>query len=146
VRLSPRGTSATNWPTVPAPEDTRWVWTIWWNENWQGKQKYSEETCPSVTLSTTNLTWPDLGSNPGRRGGKPATNRLSYVTVIALYITQYKKRNEVDVSVVDTIDKLNSHVRFLTSASWFTESGLHSSLRSRKAAAHHKIFGLFTER
>jgi hypothetical protein len=22
----------------------------------------------------------DLGSNPGRRGGKPATNRLSYVT------------------------------------------------------------------
>jgi hypothetical protein len=26
--------------------------------------------------------WPDLGSNPGRRGGKPATNRLSYVTTI----------------------------------------------------------------
>jgi hypothetical protein len=23
-------------------------------------------------------TWPDPGSNPGRRGGKPATNRLSY--------------------------------------------------------------------
>jgi hypothetical protein len=22
--------------------------------------------------------WPDLGSNPGRWGGKPATNRLSY--------------------------------------------------------------------
>jgi hypothetical protein len=22
--------------------------------------------------------WPDAGSNPGRRGGKPATNRLSY--------------------------------------------------------------------
>jgi hypothetical protein len=31
-------------------------------------------------LSTTNPTWPDLGSNPGRRGGKPATNRLSYGT------------------------------------------------------------------
>jgi hypothetical protein len=29
-------------------------------------------------LSTTNPTWPDPGSNPGRRGGKPATNRLSY--------------------------------------------------------------------
>jgi hypothetical protein len=29
-------------------------------------------------LSTTNPTWPDPGANPGRRGGKPATNRLSY--------------------------------------------------------------------
>jgi hypothetical protein len=29
-------------------------------------------------LSTTNPTWTDPGWNPGRRGGKPATNRLSY--------------------------------------------------------------------
>jgi hypothetical protein len=29
-------------------------------------------------LSTTNPTWPDPGSNLSRRGGKPATNRLSY--------------------------------------------------------------------
>jgi hypothetical protein len=29
-------------------------------------------------LSTTNPTWPDPGSNPGRRSGKPVTNRLSY--------------------------------------------------------------------
>jgi hypothetical protein len=43
-----------------------------------GVMKYSEKTCPSVTLSTTNPTWPDPGSNPGRRDGKPATNRLSY--------------------------------------------------------------------
>jgi hypothetical protein len=42
------------------------------------RPKYSEKTCPSATLSTTNPTWPDPGSNPGRRGGKPATNRLSY--------------------------------------------------------------------
>jgi hypothetical protein len=26
----------------------------WWNEDWQGKPKYSEKTCPSATLSTTN--------------------------------------------------------------------------------------------
>jgi hypothetical protein len=37
-----------------------------------------EKTCPSATLSTTNPIWPDLGSNPGRRGEKPATNFLSY--------------------------------------------------------------------
>jgi hypothetical protein len=29
--------------------------------------------CPSQ-----NPTWPDPGLNPGRRCGKPATNRLSY--------------------------------------------------------------------
>jgi hypothetical protein len=29
--------------------------------------------CPSQ-----NPTWPDSGLNPSRRGGKPATNRLSY--------------------------------------------------------------------
>jgi hypothetical protein len=28
--------------------------------------KYSEKTCPSATLSTLNLTLPDLGLNPGR--------------------------------------------------------------------------------
>jgi hypothetical protein len=55
-----------------------WCWRIWWNEDWQGKPKYSEKTCPSATLSITNPTWPDPGSNPGHCRGKPATNRLSY--------------------------------------------------------------------
>jgi hypothetical protein len=43
-----------------------------------GEPKYSGKICPSATLSTTNPTWPDPRSNPGSRGGKPATNRLSY--------------------------------------------------------------------
>jgi hypothetical protein len=48
----------------------------WWLA---GKPKYLEETCPSAALSTTNPTcWPY--ANQGRRGGKPATNRLSYGT------------------------------------------------------------------
>jgi hypothetical protein len=69
------------WPIVPAPDDRWWwLWSSWWNEDWQGKPKYSEKTCPSISFSTTNPTWPDLGSNPGRRDGKPATNRLSYGT------------------------------------------------------------------
>jgi hypothetical protein len=61
------------------------LWSNWWNEDWQGKPKYSEKTCPSAILSTTNPTWPDPCANTGRRGGKPATNRLSYGA--ALYIT-----------------------------------------------------------
>jgi hypothetical protein len=44
----------------------------------RGKPKYSEKTYRSATLSTTNPTWLDPGLNPGHRGGKPATNRLSY--------------------------------------------------------------------
>jgi hypothetical protein len=57
-------------------------------ENWpQG------HFCPSQ-----NPTWPDPGLNPGRRGGKPATNRLnygaaspflSYFQVCACFITMF---------------------------------------------------------
>jgi hypothetical protein len=71
------------WPIVQAPDDRwGWLWSNWWNEDWQGKPKYSEKTCPSATLSTTNPTWTDPGLNPGRRGGKPVTNRLSYGTAL----------------------------------------------------------------
>jgi hypothetical protein len=40
------------------------------------------KTCPSVTLPT----WTDLGANPGLRGEKPATNRLSYGTAVAFIL------------------------------------------------------------
>ena len=32
------------------------------------------QTCPSVTLCTTNLTWTDMRSNPCPSGDRPATN------------------------------------------------------------------------
>jgi hypothetical protein len=37
-------------------------WSNWWTEDWQGKPKYSEKTCPSATLSTTkpHMTKPRL--------------------------------------------------------------------------------------
>jgi hypothetical protein len=60
VRLSPLGTSATNWLIVPAPDDRWWVWSSHWNENWQGRPKFSEKTCPSAILSIPSpidLTW-----------------------------------------------------------------------------------------
>jgi hypothetical protein len=77
VQLGSLGMVATDWPIVACP-GWLWWWRIWWNEDWQGKPKYSEKTRPSATLSTTNPTWPDPGSNPGHCSGKPATNRLSY--------------------------------------------------------------------
>jgi hypothetical protein len=42
------------------------------------------QTCPSATLSTTNPTWTDPGSNPDLRGERPATNRLSHGTAMLL--------------------------------------------------------------
>jgi hypothetical protein len=75
------------WSIVPAP-DGRWGW-LWrnsWNEDWQGKPKYSEKTYRSATLNTKNPTWLDPVLNPGRRGGKPATNRLSYGAAVACII------------------------------------------------------------
>jgi hypothetical protein len=53
------------WPIVPAPDNRWWMWSSRWNENWQRKPKYSEKSCPSATLSITNPTWRNLGSNPG---------------------------------------------------------------------------------
>jgi hypothetical protein len=88
-----------------------WLWgwrIIRWNEDWQGKPKYSEKTCQSATLSRTNPTWPDPGSNPGRRGGKPATNRLSYGAAL-----QQKKLSLQSLLNIDTFTFLSL---------WSTES------------------------
>jgi hypothetical protein len=93
VRLSPLRTSATNWRIVPAPDDKWWVWSSRWNENWQRKPKYSEKTWPSVTLSTTNPTWPELSSNPGRSCGKPTTNHLTYGTAKTAFILSFSSIN-----------------------------------------------------
>jgi hypothetical protein len=60
-----------------------------WNEIDRGKPKYSGgQTCPNATLSTTNPTWTDPGSNPGLRGKRPATNRLSHGTALLLTFLQ----------------------------------------------------------
>jgi hypothetical protein len=54
VRLSPLGTSATvgllYQPRMIDDDDYGAI------GGWQGKPKYSEKTCPSATLSTTNPT------------------------------------------------------------------------------------------
>jgi hypothetical protein len=51
-----------------------------WNETDRGKPKFSGENCRSATLSTTNPTWTEPGLNPGLRGERPATNRVSHGT------------------------------------------------------------------
>jgi hypothetical protein len=51
-----------------------WWWWTWWND-WQGRPKYSDKTCPSATLSTTNPTWLDPGSRSGSMWGLWWTKR-----------------------------------------------------------------------
>jgi hypothetical protein len=46
------------------------------------------KTCPSATLSTTNPTWTEPGSNPGLPGESLVTNCLSHDTAMtACYST-----------------------------------------------------------
>jgi hypothetical protein len=72
--LGPLGTLVTDSPIVPTPSDYD-DGEIGGMMIVQGKPKYSEKTCPSAAFSTTNPT-----CCQDRRGGKPATNRLSYGT------------------------------------------------------------------
>jgi hypothetical protein len=51
---------------------------------WQVKPKYRKEPCPSAALTTTYPKWRHPGSNTGRRGGQPVTDRLSYGTALPL--------------------------------------------------------------
>jgi hypothetical protein len=47
------GTSGLLYKPQMIDEDDFWI--NWWNEDWEGKPKYSEKICPSATLSTTKL-------------------------------------------------------------------------------------------
>jgi hypothetical protein len=76
------------------------MWSSHWNENWRGN---SEKIRISVSFSR-NPTWPDLGSNLGRRVGEPMTDwptsgtaylkRDVHVQVLH-YIPKKKKKKSV---------------------------------------------------
>jgi hypothetical protein len=66
-------------------------------------RRTQRKACPNAILFSTNPTWTDLGSNPGLRGERPATNRLShghgpsYIvlrTEVGNYSTTVSKRGE----------------------------------------------------
>jgi hypothetical protein len=98
-KLGPLGSSATEWPIYCTCPGWLWWWRIWWNEDWHGKPKYSEKTCPKATLSTTNPTWPDPGLNPCRRSGKPATNHLSYGAALNWFVKRPGKNVSFSVCI-----------------------------------------------
>jgi hypothetical protein len=56
LTVSPLGTVATSGLLYKPQMTDDDFWSNLWNEDWQGKPKYSKKTCPSTTLSTTNPT------------------------------------------------------------------------------------------
>jgi hypothetical protein len=62
-----------------------------WNDILTGENRRTQrKTCPSATLSTTNHTWIDPGSNPSLRGERPATNDLSHDTAMRPLTNNFK--------------------------------------------------------
>jgi hypothetical protein len=85
--MGPLGTSATEWPIVLAPGD--------YDDEEFGKMKIGRGNrstrrkpapaplCPpQIPLDETR------GANPGSRGEKPATNRLSYGATFHIYVNR----------------------------------------------------------
>jgi hypothetical protein len=56
VQRTTRSVIRSAWSTVSHHHPSGYN-SSWWNENWQGKLKYWEKTCPSATLSATNSMW-----------------------------------------------------------------------------------------
>jgi hypothetical protein len=84
------------------------------------------KTRPSATLSITNTTWTDPGSNPGLRGGRPAVNRLSHGTATFKVLTS----NTSTVSPLYTHSTLQMLKCFL-SAKNCTQSDIVSVITGR---------------
>jgi hypothetical protein len=90
------------------------------------------KTCPSATLSTTNPTWLDTVLNLGRRGGKPATNRLS---ALLLYQTLLVSRIISKCHAIVTNWKKCSY----TKAKWQVRKGLRHKFHSLKQESTHAV-------
>jgi hypothetical protein len=86
VQLGPLGTAPPQLTYCTYP-GWLWGWRIWSNDDWQGKPNYSEKTYPSVTLSTTNPTWPDRAR---ARAAAVGSQRLTaYLWLSPLLISVY---------------------------------------------------------
>jgi hypothetical protein len=71
----------------------------WWDDIFAGETEVLGENLPSATLSTTNPTWIEPGANPGLRGERPATNRLSHGKASRnsiILIVVHHRRNRIE--------------------------------------------------
>jgi hypothetical protein len=74
--------------------------------DWQMKPKQSEKTCIGAALFTTNPIWCDPGLNTGRRGGKPATIRLSIGATLPCPVSALLLRTDITKRIRHSWDRL----------------------------------------
>ena len=88
----------------------------WWNDIDRGKPKcWEKKTCPSVTLSTTNITLTALGSNQGLCYEKVVTNCLSHSVPFEAQGHQINAKNSVPTSQeTSQPPKTNQSMQFIT--------------------------------
>jgi hypothetical protein len=91
--LGSLGTAANNRPIVPAPGDYD-DGEIGGMMIGKGNRNTQRKPAPvSLCPPQTPHAFPDV--NPGRRGGKPATNRLSYGMVFLDNLGQRRSKAEI---------------------------------------------------
>lgn len=73
---------APEWLFLHTPVETQVNMEQWWNNTDGENQRTQRKNWPGL-LPTTNLTFTDLGTNPGFQSEKPGTNHPSYGTVIS---------------------------------------------------------------
>jgi hypothetical protein len=112
VQLGSLGTAATNRPIVPAPGDydDGEIGGMIGRGNLSTRRKHGS----SAALSTTNPTCcPE--ANPGRRVGKPATNRLSYGTaflnIFILCVRKMVSRQKHEKAINTVVPRYTSLIR-----------------------------------
>jgi hypothetical protein len=81
-KLGPLGTAAIYCPIVPAPADCDDGELFGGVKIGRGNRRTRRKPAPAPLCPPQIPLDQTPGSNPGRRGGKPATNRLSYGAAI----------------------------------------------------------------
>ena len=97
-----------------------------WNETDRGKPTTRRKTCPSATLSTTNPTWTDPGSNPCLRGGRPVNNyRVTNSQPLILVLCQMNPTNVLLSSRINvSVSALSTSLRSILTLFSYVHLGI----------------------
>ena len=97
---------------VPVRRRTAWgaCGCMCWSATDRQDRSTPRKSCPNATLSTTNLTWTDLGSNPGLRGERPAPFSLHVSCELQVSQLYFFETNSVKLNVAATRSKQFKHV------------------------------------
>jgi hypothetical protein len=97
-----------------------WGWRSWWNEMWlAGETEVLGENLLRRHFVHHKSYLPDPGANPGRRDGKPVTNRFSYGAALLTLYTHTTRKYElqalVSLLLISAIHKSLEHILSLLS-------------------------------